>query len=78
MSDDVQPIIGPYVSRPAACLDYDPQAAEVARLVTALTSASQPKRRPVFPRLQRRGRMATTGADTGHVGRFRAGDFSST
>ena len=36
MPDQVQPIIGPYVSRPAACRDYDPRAAGVARLVAAL------------------------------------------
>jgi len=36
MPDPVQPIIGPYESRPAICRDYDPRAADVARLVAAM------------------------------------------
>ena len=35
MPDSAQPLIGPYESRPAACRDYDPRAADVARLVAA-------------------------------------------
>ena len=36
MPDEVRPVVGPYVSRPAACRDYDPRAADIARLVAAL------------------------------------------
>jgi GrpB-like predicted nucleotidyltransferase (UPF0157 family) len=36
MFEQVQPVVGPYASRPAACRDYDPRAADVARLVAAL------------------------------------------
>jgi GrpB-like predicted nucleotidyltransferase (UPF0157 family)/mannose-6-phosphate isomerase-like protein (cupin superfamily) len=32
----IDPIIGPYEDRPAACHEYDPRAAEVARRVAAL------------------------------------------
>jgi GrpB-like predicted nucleotidyltransferase (UPF0157 family) len=35
MFEQVQPIIGPYASRPAVCQDYDPRAADVARLIAA-------------------------------------------
>jgi GrpB-like predicted nucleotidyltransferase (UPF0157 family) len=35
MPDPDQPLIGPYESRPATCRDYDPRAANVARLVAA-------------------------------------------
>jgi GrpB-like predicted nucleotidyltransferase (UPF0157 family) len=41
MFDHVQPIIGPYLSRPAVCQDYDPRAA-VARLVAALVHEHLP------------------------------------
>jgi GrpB-like predicted nucleotidyltransferase (UPF0157 family) len=33
MPDPAQPLIGPYQPRPAACRDYDPRAADVARQV---------------------------------------------
>lgn len=36
MPDQVQPAVGPYDPRPAVCRDYDPRAADVARLVAAL------------------------------------------
>jgi GrpB-like predicted nucleotidyltransferase (UPF0157 family) len=36
MFEHVQPVIGNYTNRPAACLDYNPRAAEVARSVAAL------------------------------------------
>ena len=36
MPDKIQTIVGSYVSRPAAFRDYDPRAADVARLVAAL------------------------------------------
>ena len=35
MFDKIQPVIGPYFSRPAACRENDPRAADVARLVAA-------------------------------------------
>ena len=35
MFDKIQPIVGPYESRPATCRDYDPRGAEVARLAGA-------------------------------------------
>jgi GrpB-like predicted nucleotidyltransferase (UPF0157 family) len=43
--DHVQPVIGPYVSRPAACRQYDPRAADVARRVAALISEHFPQAR---------------------------------
>lgn len=39
---EVQPVIGPYVGRPAVCRDYDPRAAEVARQIAALVSQHLP------------------------------------
>jgi GrpB-like predicted nucleotidyltransferase (UPF0157 family) len=41
--DHIQPVIGPYVSRPAVCRDYDPRAAEVARRVAALVCEHLPQ-----------------------------------
>jgi len=41
--DHVQPVIGPYVSRPAACREYDPRAADVARLVAAVVREHLPQ-----------------------------------
>jgi GrpB-like predicted nucleotidyltransferase (UPF0157 family) len=38
----VQPVIGPYASRPAECRDYDPRAAEVARWIDELVSRHLP------------------------------------
>jgi len=35
MFDKVQPVIGPYFSRPAACREYDPRGVDVAGLVAA-------------------------------------------
>jgi GrpB-like predicted nucleotidyltransferase (UPF0157 family) len=43
MSDPVQPLIGPYESRPAACRDYDPRAANAARLVAAIVRDQLPQ-----------------------------------
>ena len=43
MPDQPQPVIGPYFSRPAACRDYDPRAADVARLVAALVYEHLPQ-----------------------------------
>ena len=43
MCDQAHPVIGPYVSRPAACRDYDPRAADVARLVAALVYEHLPQ-----------------------------------
>jgi GrpB-like predicted nucleotidyltransferase (UPF0157 family) len=43
MPDRVQPAIGPYVRRPAVCRDYDPRAADVARLVAALVHEHLPQ-----------------------------------
>jgi GrpB-like predicted nucleotidyltransferase (UPF0157 family) len=40
--EQVQPVVGRYVSRPAACRDYDPRAAEVARQITALVHSYLP------------------------------------
>ena len=39
----IQPVIGPYVGRPAACRDYDPRAADVARQIAALVSQHLPQ-----------------------------------
>ena len=36
MFEQVQPIVGRYETGPAVCRDYDPRAADVARLVAAL------------------------------------------
>ncbi|MHB1035001.1 MAG: GrpB family protein [Pirellulales bacterium] len=44
MCEQAQPIIGPYASRPAACRDYDPRSADVARLVAALVYEHLPVR----------------------------------
>jgi len=41
--EHVQPVIGSYVSRPPACLNYDPRAAEVARSITALVHEHLPR-----------------------------------
>ena len=35
-------MIGPYVSGPAVCRDYDPRAAEVARQVAQLLASNLP------------------------------------
>ncbi len=43
MFEHVQPIIGSYVSRPAACVDYDPRAAEVARSLAAVIREHLPQ-----------------------------------
>jgi GrpB-like predicted nucleotidyltransferase (UPF0157 family) len=43
MFEQVQPLIGPYVSRPAVCRDYDRRAADVARLVAALVHEHLPE-----------------------------------
>jgi GrpB-like predicted nucleotidyltransferase (UPF0157 family) len=43
MFEQVQPIIGPYASRPAECRDYDPRAAEVARQIAAVVYAHLPQ-----------------------------------
>lgn len=43
MPDPSRPVIGPYESRPAACRDYDPRAADVARLVTQLVRDAIPQ-----------------------------------
>ena len=43
MPDPVQPLIGPYESRPAVCRDYDPRAANVARLVAAMIRDDLPQ-----------------------------------
>ena len=42
MFEQVEPVIGPYASRPAVCRDYDPRAAAVARQVAALVSTHLP------------------------------------
>ena len=43
MFEQVHPVIGSYASRPPACLNYDPRAAEVARLVAALVHEHLPR-----------------------------------
>jgi GrpB-like predicted nucleotidyltransferase (UPF0157 family) len=43
MFEHVQSVIGAYTSRPAACRDYDPRAAEVARSVAALVYEHLPQ-----------------------------------
>jgi GrpB-like predicted nucleotidyltransferase (UPF0157 family) len=43
MFEQVQPVSGPYTSRPAVCRDYDPRAADVARLVAALVYTHLPQ-----------------------------------
>jgi GrpB-like predicted nucleotidyltransferase (UPF0157 family) len=43
MFEQVEKIIGPYESRPAACRAYDPRAAAVARQIDALISGQLPK-----------------------------------
>jgi GrpB-like predicted nucleotidyltransferase (UPF0157 family) len=43
MFEQVQPVIGSYTGRPAACLDHDPRAADVARSVTALVQEHLPQ-----------------------------------
>jgi GrpB-like predicted nucleotidyltransferase (UPF0157 family) len=42
MFENVQPFVGPYVSRPATCRDYDSRAANVARLVASEIYAHLP------------------------------------
>ena len=42
MFEHVQPVVGPYVSRPADCRDYDPRAADVARLVAGSIASHRP------------------------------------
>ena len=42
MFERVQPVVGPYVSRPAVCQDYDPRAVVVAQQVAALVSTHLP------------------------------------
>jgi GrpB-like predicted nucleotidyltransferase (UPF0157 family) len=41
--EQVQAVIGPYVSRPAACREYDPRAAVVARQIAALIHSYLPQ-----------------------------------
>ncbi len=43
MSDPIQPRIGPYECRPAACRDFDPRAAVVAGRVAVLISSQLPQ-----------------------------------
>jgi GrpB-like predicted nucleotidyltransferase (UPF0157 family) len=43
MFEHVQPVIGSYVSRPAACRDHDPRAADVARSIAALVHEHLPR-----------------------------------
>jgi GrpB-like predicted nucleotidyltransferase (UPF0157 family) len=43
MFEHVQPVIGSYVSRPAACLDYDSRAADVARSIAVLVHEHLPR-----------------------------------
>jgi GrpB-like predicted nucleotidyltransferase (UPF0157 family) len=43
MFDQVEPVIGPYSSRPAVCRDYDPRVAAVARQIIALLSTHLPQ-----------------------------------
>jgi GrpB-like predicted nucleotidyltransferase (UPF0157 family) len=38
----IEPIIGPYEDRPAACHEYDPRSAEVARRIAALIEPHLP------------------------------------
>jgi GrpB-like predicted nucleotidyltransferase (UPF0157 family) len=40
--DDVQPVIGPYREPKAACLDFDPRAADIARQVCGLIARHLP------------------------------------
>jgi GrpB-like predicted nucleotidyltransferase (UPF0157 family) len=42
VSEQVQPVIEPYVVRPVACRDYDPRAVEVARRIDELISRELP------------------------------------
>ena len=42
MFEHVQPVIGSYADRPAVCLDYNPRAAEVARLIAGLIGEHLP------------------------------------
>jgi GrpB-like predicted nucleotidyltransferase (UPF0157 family) len=41
--EQVRAVVGPYISRPAICRDYDPRAAEVARQIGALLSTHLPE-----------------------------------
>ena len=41
--EQVQALIGPYVSRPAECREYDPRAAVVARQIAALIHSHLPQ-----------------------------------
>jgi GrpB-like predicted nucleotidyltransferase (UPF0157 family) len=43
MFEHVQPVIGSYVSRPAACRDYDARAADVARSIAVLVHEHLPR-----------------------------------
>jgi GrpB-like predicted nucleotidyltransferase (UPF0157 family) len=43
MFENVQPVIGSYTSRLAACLAYDPRAADVARSIAALVREHLPQ-----------------------------------
>jgi GrpB-like predicted nucleotidyltransferase (UPF0157 family) len=43
MPEEMQPLIGLYENRPAACRKYDPRAAEVARRIIDLISSRQPR-----------------------------------
>ena len=38
----IQPVIGPYTSRPVVCRDYDPRAVDVARQIAALLRSYLP------------------------------------
>jgi GrpB-like predicted nucleotidyltransferase (UPF0157 family) len=40
--DKVQPVVGPYFNRPAACREHDPRAANVARFVAGLVREHLP------------------------------------
>jgi GrpB-like predicted nucleotidyltransferase (UPF0157 family) len=43
MFEQILPVVGPYASRPAVYRDYDPRAADVARLVAASIYDHLPK-----------------------------------
>jgi GrpB-like predicted nucleotidyltransferase (UPF0157 family) len=43
MFEDVQPAIGPYLSRPADCRDYDPCAVDAARQIASLIQSYLPR-----------------------------------
>jgi GrpB-like predicted nucleotidyltransferase (UPF0157 family) len=58
MFEQVQPVVGPYLVRPAVCQKYDPRVAEVAQQIADLVSAHLPQ-----VRVEHVGSTAAPGCD---------------